>query len=197
MSLWDVSTLLISSLQQSRYSSFYLDFRLQHLTSGTWELSSKPNNALHRHCFSWASSSVQSRTIPGCFHARSFVRTLVTGGGDFYVADSVPWTSSWKEKSSFSAPASLQVLLWNYSDHSPLGFKWPFFLSFSLCLSWNLLSCCCGHFARVCVHAGALWGSLGDIGFGALDVRVKAVKIRLSQSNWQGFIQAVQVQLLE
>lgn len=151
MSLWDVSTLLISSLQQSRYSSFYLDFRLQHLTSGTWELSSKPNNALHRHCFSWASSSVQSRTIPGCFHAQSFARTLVTGGGDFYVADSVPWTSSWKEKSSFSAPASLQVLLWNYSDHSPLGFKWPFFplifsVSFlkpSILLLWPLCSCLC------------------------------------------------------
>lgn len=97
MSLWDVSTLLISSLQQSRYSSFYLDFRVQLLTSGTWELSSKPNNALHRHWLSWASSSAQSQMIPGFFHAQSFARTLVTGSGDFYVAASVPWTSSWKQ----------------------------------------------------------------------------------------------------
>lgn len=145
MSLWDVSTLLISSLQQSRYSLFYLDFSQQHLTCGTWELSSKPNNALHRPWLCWASSSAQSWVIPGCFHAQSFARTLLTGSGDFNVAESFPWTSS------FNAAAPLQVLLWNYSQHSPLGFRWPLFpLIFSMSflkpptrLLWPLWSCLC------------------------------------------------------
>lgn len=149
MSLWDVSTLLISSLQQSRYSSFYLDFRQQLLTSGTWELSSKPNNALHRHWLSWASSWAQSQMIPGCFHAQSFARTLDTGSGDFYVAESVPWTSSWKQSPAlvllphcrFCSEIILPIPLWVQSD--------LFFLSFSPCHSWTLSPRCCGHFGRV------------------------------------------------
>lgn len=59
----------------------------------------------------------------------------------------------------------------------------------------NFPLCCCGHFGHVCVCAGALWDSLVGIGFGALDVRIRAVKIRLSQSNWQNLVQA-QIQLV-
>lgn len=151
MSVWDVSTLLISSLQQSRYSSFYLDFRLQHLTSGTWELSSKPNNALHRHWLCWASSSVQSWMIPGCFHDQSFARTLVTGGGDFDVAESFPWTSSRKPSPGsvllphcrFCSEIILTIPHWASS-----GLLFPLIFSMSFLkppttLLWSLWSCPC------------------------------------------------------
>lgn len=121
MSLWDVSMLLISSLQQSRYSSFYLDFRLQHLTSGTRKLSSKPSNALRRHWLSWASSPVQSQMIPNCFAAK-----LCKGTCHWWWRLLRSWISSLNfdltTKSSFSAPAS-QVLLWNYFSISEF---WPF-----------------------------------------------------------------------
>lgn len=182
MSLWDVSPLLISSLQQSRYSSFYLDFRLQHLTSGTWELSSKPNNALHRHWLCWASSSAQSQIIPGCFHAQSFARTLVADSGDLHVAESVPWTSSWKP-----SPALVLLPPCRFCSENILTIPhWApsalFFLSFSPCHP-NFSPCCCGHFGGVCVCAAAVWDPPVEIAFGALDVRIRAVKTRLSQSN--------------
>lgn len=129
MSLWDVSMLLISSLQQSRYSSFYLDFSLQHLTSGTGKLSSKPNNTLHRHwlllCFS---PKLDDPKLFSCYRALQRFPSLVVR------------TARWPNQSSdlqlkarpnFSASGYLPILLRNYvkinSEHSPKWLQVAFF----------------------------------------------------------------------